>query len=68
MLCLQRVTFLVGHSGCLALQAVLANLLGEFSLAEQHLQVCIATLTATLPLTTIPGSYLDAYVDCMNDY
>ena len=35
----QRVTFLEGHSGWLALQVAVASLSGDHAQAEHHLQV-----------------------------
>ena len=50
-LILQRVTFLEGHPGCLALQTAIATLQGNMVQAQHSLQVrpCLQQLLAMMP-------------------
>lgn len=58
-LILQRVTFLEGHPGCLALQTAIATLQGNKIQAQHSLQVgiCLQQLPALTTTVTGHSSY-----------
>lgn len=75
---LQRVTFLEGHPGCLAVQTAIASLRGNKVQAAHCIQVALAVGRSDLPVHTEPGCIhrccsscrhhcsMHAYAQCVN--